>query len=175
MSYTGSGMFATATILVGSLALGGQDPCVTLSRGDKSATQECVDFEIQRLRDPRFAAAAVQTLNGLGDAAVPALKAGLADSDASVRAGAADALGRIGPRLGRPRQKELALALAKLLGDSENRVRQETAAALGRIGIEADAVIRALEIAVDDPDPGVRSFAKIALAKIRAAPRANNP
>lgn len=162
---------SVALALFGSFAAGGQDPCLAVMRGDKSATQACVDFEIQRLREPRFVGSAVQTLNGLGEAAVPALKAALEDSDAGVRAGAADALGRMGPRLDRSRQKEIALALAKLSSDSESPVRQEAAVALGRIGVDDEAVIQALEIIANDTDSRVRSLAKIALEKMRGAKR----
>lgn len=154
-----------------SFAAAPQDPCLAVTRGDKSVIQACVGFEIQRLRDPRFAAAAVQTLNGLGIAAVPALKTALADPDPGVRAGAADVLGRIGPRLDRSRQEEIVLALAKLKSDSESKVRQEMAVALGRVGVDHKAVIQALQTAANDDDLDVRTLAKNSLDKIQGPKR----
>jgi HEAT repeat protein len=165
---SGRALWATAAVVFGSVANAADDPCLPLFRGDKSAMQACMDFEIQRLGNPSLAPAAVQTLNGLGEAAVPSLRIALGATDPAVRGGAADALGRVGVRLDRPRQEGIAKAVVALLSDPDSRVRQEAATALGRVKVDTAAVIQALQKAEDDLDAGVRTLARIALDSMRA-------
>jgi radical SAM protein with 4Fe4S-binding SPASM domain len=71
--------------------------------------------------------------------AVPALTDALKDGDATVRSGAASALGAVGPEA-----KPAVPALMELLRDKEQYVRVGAARALGSIGPEAKAAVPAL-------------------------------
>lgn len=91
-----------------------------------------------------------------GEAAVPALVAALADTDAEVREHAADALGHLGGDAA-----AAADALAALVSDEVAAVRLSAVSALGQLGEAAAAPLGAL---VDADDPVVASVAKRFLA-----------
>jgi HEAT repeat protein len=106
------------------------------------------------------------------------------DHDAGVRAAAAGAMGtlRIDPprlvellgdpdsrvrtataaSLQAPDAKVAVPALIRALGDAEYRVRAEVAGALGRIGVNADAALTALRVAMEDQNALVRQRARSA-------------
>jgi hypothetical protein len=92
--------------------------------------------------------------------ALPALVAAFRDSDASVRAWAAEAVGNIGEGAA-----GAVLALIGLLNRDEG-ARNSACLALGRIGPAAKAAIPALRRALRDPNPHVREFAARAIQKI---------
>jgi hypothetical protein len=92
--------------------------------------------------------------------ALPALVAAFRDSDSSVRAWAAQAVGNIG--------EGAASAVPALIGllNNDEAARNSACFALGRIGPTAKAAIPALRRALHDPSPQVREFAARAIQKI---------
>jgi HEAT repeat protein len=111
----------------------------------------------------------------------------LNDEDAAVRRTAATTLGEF-------RQQATVSVLVRALGDEDSQVRIEAAAALARIGPEAakpalmhsDPWVRRkalheigtfdlLVAALNDPDPGIRSFAVIQLSRRKSKISANRP
>ncbi|HEV7403535.1 MAG TPA: HEAT repeat domain-containing protein [Chthoniobacteraceae bacterium] len=97
-------------------------------------------------------------LSKIGAPALPPLIAALEDANAPRRAGAARALGEMGPAAA-----AAAPALVKNVGHADETVRLETADALGQIGAPAVAPLIA---ALPDPDEKVRQGAANALAQI---------
>lgn len=89
---------------------------------------------------------AADALARIGDPAVPALIETLRDPDPSIRAQAAKAFARMGPKAA-PAVPELILAL----NDDEREVRQGAARALGQIGPGAEEAVPALIKALKDP------------------------
>jgi HEAT repeat protein len=89
---------------------------------------------------------AADALARIGDPALPALVATLRDPDHSVRAQAARALARMGPKAASA-VPELIIAL----DDSNEEVRQGAARALGQIGADAEKAVPALIKALKDP------------------------
>ncbi|HVX10313.1 MAG TPA: HEAT repeat domain-containing protein [Pirellulales bacterium] len=89
---------------------------------------------------------AADALARIGDPALPALIATLQDPDHSIRAQAARALARMGPKAA-PAVPELIVAL----DDSNEEVRQGAARALGQIGADAEEAVPALIKALKDP------------------------
>jgi HEAT repeat protein len=142
-----------------------EDPCVTVSRGDASATEACVDASVKKLSNRQISAAAVETLDGIGAPAVPALIKALQSEDALTRASAADALGRIGRR--GVRTDAVVSALVSRLKDREAAVRRQAAGALGRIGLDVGGASAALQQSLDDEDSLVRFLASDALGKLK--------
>jgi HEAT repeat protein len=107
--------------------------------------------------------ATVETLGQIGPRAVPALRAALGRRHPGVRAGAAAALGRIGPEAWWAIPE-----LERLLGDPEPAVRQSAVTALG--SIDPVAVLAALKRALQDANPSVRCSAVAALARAPQPP-----
>lgn len=97
-------------------------------------------------REWNVADTAADALARIGDAAVPALIEGLADPSPAVRAQAARALARMGPK-GHAAVPALILALE----DETAAVRVNAARALGQIGPEAQEAVPALIRALKDP------------------------
>ena len=89
---------------------------------------------------------AADALSRIGDAAVPALIETLNDPDQQVRAQAATALARMGPKAGPAID-----ALVHALDDPNEEVRRGAARALGQIGPEAEEAVPALIQAIKDP------------------------
>lgn len=89
---------------------------------------------------------AADALARIGDAAVPALIDTLADPDDDVRAQAAHALARMGPKA-----EPAVPALINALNDPNLDVRQGAARALGQIGSSAEEAVPALVKAIQDP------------------------
>lgn len=89
---------------------------------------------------------AADALARIGDAAVPALIDTLHDPDQEVRAQAAQALARMGPKAGPAID-----ALVHALDDPNADVRRGAARALGQIGPEAEDAVPALIQAIRDP------------------------
>jgi HEAT repeat protein len=116
---------------------------------------------------PRFAlglvllAAAVAAAQEDRSGEVPGLLVSLKSDDAQVRAGAARALGEIGP----PARAAVA-DLTGILKDRERDVRRNAAEALGGIGPAAQAAAGALSAALKDADWQVRRAAAYALGRL---------
>jgi HEAT repeats len=90
--------------------------------------------------------------------ALPALIDALQDTDDSVRAWAAGAIGRIGPAAARA-----VPALVALLANPEEGSRNLACLALGGIGPPARDALPALRQALSDPSADVRRFAQHAI------------
>jgi HEAT repeat protein len=104
---------------------------------------------------------AAVALSRIGPDAVPELQKALNDDSYAVRAGAALALGLIGPA-----SRPAVLALAGKLKDPEALVRTAAAQALGRIGSLARAGVPALRTSLTDKDASVQVEAALALWKV---------
>lgn len=101
---------------------------------------------MRAFRDWGVRETAADALARIGDAAVPSLVATLQDPDRDVRAQAARALARMGPRA------EPAIpALIAALNDSDQEVRMGAARALGQIGPPAAEAVPDLIEALKDP------------------------
>ncbi|MGP0064378.1 MAG: HEAT repeat domain-containing protein [Isosphaeraceae bacterium] len=148
--------------------------------------------------DESIAAAAVHTLGGIGETAVPALIKLVHDEGWEIRIGALNALGRVGqkaaaaiPELVRALSdpdEEIRAAAAETLGDIgtgpdgaaaipallnvlsdwDKTVRVNAVVALGRIGPRSERVIPALGAAMTGADRGLRSSASLSLDRIGA-------
>ncbi|HEX5497809.1 MAG TPA: HEAT repeat domain-containing protein [Thermomicrobiales bacterium] len=97
-------------------------------------------------REWNVADTAADALARIGEAAVPALIEGLADPNPAVRAQAARALARMGPK-GHAAVPALILALE----DEHESVRLNAARALGQIGPDAQEAVPALIRTLKDP------------------------
>jgi HEAT repeat protein len=134
--------------------------------------QGAVPSLIQALgrRNPVFSAdedvpgKAAGALSRIGAVAVPALVQALKDEDSLVRAGAADALGRIGSRAA-----SAVPALVEALRDERMIVRASAAMALKRMGPAAAFAVPALTRALRDDYSLVRRTAAEALGEIGKA------
>jgi len=93
--------------------------------------------------------------------ALPDLIQALNDSDSSVRAWTAQAIGEIGPNA-----KGAIPALVTLLNDPDEGPRNSSCLALGKIGPAAREALPALRQALSDPSMDVRRFAQQAIDKI---------
>lgn len=101
---------------------------------------------VRAFRDWGVRETAADALARIGDAAVPSLVETLEDPDRDVRAQAARALARMGPRA------EPAIpALIAALNDSDKEVRMGAARALGQIGPAASEAVPDLINAIKDP------------------------
>lgn len=101
---------------------------------------------VRAFRDWGVRETAADALARIGDAAVPSLVETLEDPDREVRAQAARALARMGPRA------EPAIpALIAALNDSDKEVRMGAARALGQIGPAAAEAVPDLIQALKDP------------------------
>ncbi|VTR93447.1 heat-repeat-containing pbs lyase : HEAT repeat-containing protein OS=Singulisphaera acidiphila (strain ATCC BAA-1392 / DSM 18658 / VKM B-2454 / MOB10) GN=Sinac_5393 PE=4 SV=1: HEAT_2: HEAT: HEAT_2: HEAT_EZ: HEAT_2: HEAT_2: HEAT_2 [Gemmata massiliana] len=96
---------------------------------------------------------------------VPALRAALRDSAASVRAAATASLGQLGPA----HAAEVTPDLLGLLADTDETVRERATEALGRLGASDSASVAALTGLLQDPSPAIRIAAARALGSLRAA------
>jgi HEAT repeat protein len=92
---------------------------------------------------------------------LPALLTALKDSDASVRAWAAQAIGEIGPDAA-----EAVPALVTLLRNEDEGSRNSAAIGLRGIGRVAKDALPALRETLSDPSPDVRRFAMQAIQRI---------
>lgn len=101
---------------------------------------------VRAFREWGVADTAADALARIGDAAVPSLIEGLADSSPLVRAQVARALARMGPRA-----HAAVPALIIALEDEDLVVRMNAARALGQIGPEAQEAVPALIRALKDP------------------------
>jgi HEAT repeat protein len=123
-----------------------------VARPKAKAVKPASETEIVRLRTVRafrqwgVRETAADALARIGDPAVPALIDTLHDPDQSIRAHAAQALARMGPKAA-PAVPELILAL----DDPDREVRQGAARALGQIGPDAEEAVPALIKALKDP------------------------
>jgi hypothetical protein len=93
--------------------------------------------------------------------ALPALVAALGDSDPSVRAWAAQAIGGPGANAA-----DAVPALIELLQSGDEGSRNSACLALGQIGPSAKAALPALRAALSDPSQDVRRFAARAIQQI---------
>lgn len=109
--------------------------------------EEAARLRVMRaFRDWGVRETAADALARIGDAAVPSLVETLQDPDREVRAQAARALARMGPRA------EPAIpALIAALKDSDKEVRMGAARALGQIGPPAAEAVPDLIKAIKDP------------------------
>jgi CubicO group peptidase (beta-lactamase class C family) len=112
-------------------------------------------------RDPGVRWASAIALGKMGGEAVPSLVRALEDQHAIVRAGAALALGKIGPNA-----KGAVPSLMNLLKDKSPAVREKAAGALGEIGPGASQAVDPLVQRLSDEDPFVNGMAAEALGKI---------
>jgi hypothetical protein len=159
--------------LMGAIALVGSvvhsaGPCSEILTGDSSERGACIAEEIGKLDDRSISMAAVQRLSRLAPDSIKPLREALSGGKtATVRANAADALGRIGPD-----PPEIAGAVPDLvaaLQDSDVIVRRQAAGALGRLGSRAKLAIPALNRAAQDGDVGVQQLALFAIGRITEA------
>ena len=95
-------------------------------------------------------------------AGLPALLASLQDSDGSVRAWSAQAIGEIGPDAA-----PAAPALVTLLSNTDEGSRNSACIALRGIGPRAKEALPALRKSLDDPSKDVREFAALAIKSIQ--------
>jgi HEAT repeat protein len=110
--------------------------------------------------------AAISAFREVGAAAVPALLKALDSQNFRTRAGAAVALGLIGPPAGAAVPR-----LQDTVSDKRPLVRQEAAIALGKIGPDARVAIRRLcEMVTTEKDTGACSSAISALQELGADP-----
>jgi HEAT repeat protein len=93
--------------------------------------------------------------------ALPALVIALRDSDALVRAWAAQALGNVGTNAA-----DAVPALTELLGNDDEGSRNSACMALGQIGPAARTALPALRAALSDTSQTVRRFAAQAIQRI---------
>lgn len=96
------------------------------------------------------------------DAQIRKLIGQLKDKDASIRATAADILGRTGPEA-----KSAVPALIDLLKDKDAKVRAAAAESLGGIGPDAKSAVPELIKLLKDKDASVRAYAASGLEPIR--------
>jgi HEAT repeat protein len=153
-------MFAAAIV---SAEIG--DPCVAVMNGELSSRDACIALEIGKLGDRAIAIGAVEMLSGLAPDSIKPLRHALkTGKTAIVKANAADALGRIGPRpLG---IGEAVPDLIAALKDEDALVRRQAAGALGRLGSRAKSALPALESLRQDADLGVRHLATFGIERI---------
>jgi len=126
------------------------------------ATEDEIAALIEQLRDDGMAAYHVhdhvgQQLGIIGAPALSPLLRAMQDPDASVRQGAAQALGRIGG-------PETVAALMVALADPSDDVRQESALTLGGLGDPSAG--QALAAALEDDEPLVREAAAVSLGSL---------
>ena len=112
-----------------------------------------------------WAKVALASVDGDIGKAAPAVRAGLADKSATVRAAAAEALALVGPT-----EADIP-ALAKLLRDQSASAREAAAEALGRIGPAAKATVPRLVVLLAAREGEVRAAAAEALGRIGPAAR----
>jgi len=93
---------------------------------------------------------------------VPALRAGLADEAAAVRARAATSLGQFGAAAG-----DAVGELMTLLADADDTVRGRAAAALGQVGAADPRTVPALAALLGDPSAAIRAAAAEALGALK--------
>jgi HEAT repeat protein len=111
--------------------------------------------------DPGTRFLAAQALANIGDeaeSAVPSLLKALRDDDIFLRMAITGALIKIG--------YPAVPGLVKALFDNNKAVRRASAKALGKIG--SKRAIKALQVALNDSDAGVRKFSKEALERLGA-------
>ena len=96
------------------------------------------------------------------NAGLPALIASLQDSDGSVRAWSAQAIGEIGPDAA-----SAVPALVTLLFNTDEGSRNRACLALRGIGLRAKEALPALRKSLDDPSKDVREFAALAINSIQ--------
>lgn len=107
----------------------------------------------------------VEALTSVGPSGVREISAGLRHPDARARAGAAEALGRLGAAAG-----DAAAALVETLKDPVPDVRAAAARALGRMAPQSAAVaVPSLTLLVKDQPRAVRLAAIVALGQMRTA------
>ncbi len=126
-------------------------------------------LELLKHEDYSVRSAGANALGFMGREAEPAVKPllrALQDDNWDVRSRSASALSRIAPR-----NREVALALVRLLTDSH--VRSAAAKALGQMGPGAEAAVGALSESLQDPAAG--DAAAAALGEIGPAARAAVP
>src|SRR5688572_20945849 len=108
------------------------EPCAAVMNGEASSRKACVAVEVAKLGDRSISMAAVQRLSGLAPESIQPLRTALKTGEtAIVRANAADALGRIGPKP--PEIGEAVPDLIAVLTDEDVIVRRQAAGALGRL------------------------------------------
>jgi HEAT repeats len=98
-------------------------------------------------------------------AALPALVAALRDSDATVRAWAAESIGNAGPS-----GVDFVPQLEALLSDPDEAVRIGACLGLRRMGPAASEALPALQRRLLDPSKDVRSFAQLAIGATQGIP-----
>jgi HEAT repeat protein len=119
-------------------------------------------IEWQRdLRDPSVdvRVRAAQALGAFGQRAVPALTTALGDGEYRVRAGAAEALVRIGPESVLP-------SMIEALKSADVTTRANAAVVLAAFGPAAKSAVPALARALKDANPRVRELAGEALTRV---------
>jgi HEAT repeat protein len=129
--------------------------------------RDAVPMLVPQLEHDAYRPAVLKALAKIGGAGVPAIAAGLKDERVNVRAGAAEALGRIGSAA-----QSATPFLVAALDDKAPEVRRAAAEALGRIGGDAEEIRLALQSKLTDESEPVRFHAAEAL--IRLDPKQQN-
>jgi HEAT repeat protein len=151
-------------LLVAPVALPDDDPCVLLRAGKAGQAGACADATIAQLRRDNYNVT-VGDLDGIGEPAVPTLLKALSSEQSLTRAGAADALGRMGMRL--EKKAPIADALAGHAEDAEVKVRLQVIGAIARIAFKTPAAEQAVRKAESDPDPVVRALASYGRTQLK--------
>ena len=134
--------------------------------GAAEATSALVDaLDDQDAAVQRAAATALGSIGPAAKSAAAPLQALIAKDNAATDLAAACALASIAP--GDARSAQLAMPVLIAGVDADRAVSRRAAAeALGKFGAAASSGLPALQYAAEDPDPGVRSAARDAIAQI---------
>jgi HEAT repeat protein len=142
------------------------DPCRSLWAGNRDQADPCAKATLAHLTRDNYSLS-VSDLDGIGEPAVPALAAALSSEEWLKRAGAADALGRIGVRLEKP--ASILDTVASHAEDANEEVRRQVIGAIARIGLRTQAAEQAARKAELDSDAVVRGLAGHALKRMDAS------
>jgi len=130
------------------------------SAGEDPGARAQASAFVPLLADNSLRPVAERALTSMGDDAIPALAAALADVQSPVRTQAAALLGRLGAK-----SDAAKLALSRRVDDRNAKVRVAACQALLEIGESGDAVVGGLASALAAPDEDVRRAAAAGLSK----------